>query len=277
MFRLRLPRRVRQPLPIVWEKLTHPLVWPVDFGPPARVLKGIIAHYNQEHEVRDHSEGVKEGLEEIEQYLVNGPMAKRASVLHVGCGAGREPIALAKLGYKVVGIDIAPRMIEAAQRNARAEGLEIRFLTLAAHEVTPELGSFDYVLTTPSFYTFIPTTKLRIHTLQSLVRVLKPEGKLFLTAPWVPRDYRLGPRARLVEELRRLRRLTRCGRFETEPGDVLIRRSDGDPTLPLFSHIFYRRDPIEEEIQQAGLTGEHLTSGTWELRISPDTHHLRRS
>ena len=40
-------------------------------------------------------------------------------VLDVGCGTGGNAIALAELGYDVVGIDISPSMIERAKRNAR--------------------------------------------------------------------------------------------------------------------------------------------------------------
>lgn len=258
-----------RPLPILWEKLMHPLVWPVDLGRAELLQEAMAAKYNQEQEIRYFSEQVKEGLDEIERSLVNGPMAKRGRVLDVGCGGGREAIALAKLGYGVVGIDIASRMIETAQKNASQEGLGIVFMTLAAHEVTRRLGSFDYVFTTPGFYQCLPTKKLRIRTLQALASVLEPDGKLFLSAPWVLPGYRYGLRARLVDWLRYLRRLMPGEILTTQPGDRLLGFVSpvSDPKLPVFHHVFCRREAIEKELLEAGLDGEPLWNGMWwELR-----------
>lgn len=258
-----------RPLPILWEKLTHPLVWPVDLGQAGPLLEAMAAKYNQEQEIRYFLDQVKEGLDEIERSLVDGPMAKRGRVLDVGCGAGREAIALAKLGYGVVAIDIASRMIETAQENADQERLDIVFMTLAAHEVTQRLGRFDYVLTTPGFYQCIPTKGLRTRTLQALASVLEPDGKLFLSAPWMSPGYRYGLRARLVDWLRHLRRLMPGELLRTEPGDRLLGFVSpvSDPKLPVFHHVFYRREAIEEELRVAGLGGEPLWNGMWwELR-----------
>lgn len=258
-----------RPLPILWEKLMHPLVWPVYLGPAELLQEGMATKYNQEQEIRYFSDQVKEGLDEIERSLVDGPMAKRGRVLDVGCGGGREAIALAKLGYGVVGVDIASRMIETAQKKASQEGLDIVFMTLAAHEVTQRLGSFDHVLTTPGFYQCIPTKELRIRTLQALASVLEPDGKLFLSAPWVSPGYRYGLRAHLVDWLRHLCRLMPGEGRMTEPGDRLLGfvSAVSDPKFPVFYHVFRRRETIEKEILEAGLDGEPLWNGMWwELR-----------
>lgn len=258
-----------RPLAVLWEKFTHPLIWPVDLGRADLLLEVVAAWYNQDQEIRYASEQVKEGLDEIERWLVNGSMAKRGRVLDVGCGAGREAIALARLGYSVVGIDIASRVIEAAQENAGREGLDIVFMLFAAHEVTHQLGSFDYVLTNSGFYQLIPTRTLRVQTLLALANVLKPNGKLFLSAPWMPSSYRHGLRARLVDWLRHLRRLVPGEELMTEPGDQLLSFVGpvSGPELSFFYHAFYGRETIEQEIREAGLYGEPLWNGMcWELR-----------
>lgn len=52
--------------------------------------------------------------------------AKGASVLDIGCGAGVTTLALAKRGYKPVGVDISAPLLALARK--RAEGLDIPFI-----------------------------------------------------------------------------------------------------------------------------------------------------
>src|SRR6187549_1826286 len=48
-------------------------------------------------------------------------------VLDVACGTGNLAVPAARAGADVTGIDIAPNLIEQAQANAAAQGLEARF------------------------------------------------------------------------------------------------------------------------------------------------------
>ncbi len=61
-------------------------------------------------------------LEIVERHVRPG-----GRLLDVGCGAGREAIGFARAGFRVVAIDLAPGMIEAARDHARREGLAIEF------------------------------------------------------------------------------------------------------------------------------------------------------
>ena len=78
-----------------------------------------------------------------------------ASVLDVGCGSGRYGLLLAERGAsEVVGIDVAPRMLEIAESLARAHGSADRcvYLCVAAEAYRPQrefdgvvaMGFFDY-------------------------------------------------------------------------------------------------------------------------------------
>lgn len=78
------------------------------------------------------------------------------SVLDVGCGSGRVAVLLADAGARrVVGIDVAPRMLELARELSRARGVEARcefieadFMSWPVKErfdVVVALGVFDYL------------------------------------------------------------------------------------------------------------------------------------
>src|SRR5262245_14904011 len=69
-------------------------------------------------------------------------LAAGASVLDVGCGHGRHSLALARRGFRVVGIDLSRRSIELAERAAAQEGLEVDFVRVDARELAFE-AEFD--------------------------------------------------------------------------------------------------------------------------------------
>jgi len=71
-------------------------------------------------------------------------------ILDLGCGNGRIAVNLAKLGYRVVGVDISPAFIRDAEEKAKLHGVEGRaiFRVGDARRVDEELGGaeFDAVL-----------------------------------------------------------------------------------------------------------------------------------
>jgi SAM-dependent methyltransferase len=83
------------------------------------------------------------------QYLVNLIVRNKSefySALDIGCGTGKHAVELAKLGYKVVGIDSSEKMIELANRNMSKQVPELNldfYLTDGKTFVTCE--KFDVV------------------------------------------------------------------------------------------------------------------------------------
>ena len=110
-----------------------------------------------------------------------GVLAPEREVLDVGCGIGRFVQALAPQVAAVVGIDIAPGMIAAAQQ--RCAGLSnVRLLLTSGRDLAGfGCASFDLVLavdTVPYLY----RTDLRLvetHVLET-ARVLRPGGDLVI-------------------------------------------------------------------------------------------------
>lgn len=66
-------------------------------------------------------------------------------MLDAGCGTGLFSVALARHGFNVTAIDLAPQMIEAARENARRAGVDDRIKFLA-DDLEAIDGSFDAVV-----------------------------------------------------------------------------------------------------------------------------------
>jgi ubiquinone/menaquinone biosynthesis C-methylase UbiE len=71
-------------------------------------------------------------------------------VLLIGCGMGKSVFYIAeKLGFQVIGIDIAEKTIEMSQKITKERNLEskVDFLIADAHDLTFEDNMFDIVVT----------------------------------------------------------------------------------------------------------------------------------
>lgn len=65
-------------------------------------------------------------------------------ILDAACGPGRHAVALAKRGFEVTGLDVAPEMLVAARDHARAEAAPVEFIEGTVEEMPPRLrASFD--------------------------------------------------------------------------------------------------------------------------------------
>lgn len=106
-------------------------------------------------------------------------------VLDVGCGTGNFSIKLAKLGVKVVGIDISEEMLKIAREKAKRFGLQIEFVKMDVYSLQFPSDHFDGVFSMATFE-FIHEPK---RAFEEMMRVLKPSGHLLIgtinkDSPW---------------------------------------------------------------------------------------------
>jgi ubiquinone/menaquinone biosynthesis C-methylase UbiE len=105
-------------------------------------------------------------------------------VLDVATGTGNLAIPAAKTGADVIGIDIAPNLIEQAIERAKAEGVEVKFEVGDAEALPYEDNTFDVVMTMFGAM-FAPRPDV---TAAELIRVTKPGG-LIAMANWTPEAF----------------------------------------------------------------------------------------
>jgi len=102
-------------------------------------------------------------------------------VLDVAAGSGNAALAAARRGARVTATDFVPRLLQAAARRARAEGLELDTREADAQSLPFGDGAFDVVLSTFGVM-FAPD---QARAAAELLRVCRPGGRIGLTA-WTP-------------------------------------------------------------------------------------------
>ena len=133
-------------------------------------------------------------------------ISRGSKILELGCGNGRIAINLARLGYRVTGVDISPMLIEDAKRKAREYNVDVRFVVGDARKVDDLLKgkSFDAILfywtTIIGYY----DERTDLEVLRRCRKLIDPTGVLFILNH-VNRDYEvllsgLYGKMRIVEE-----------------------------------------------------------------------------
>jgi 2-polyprenyl-3-methyl-5-hydroxy-6-metoxy-1,4-benzoquinol methylase len=111
-----------------------------------------------------------------ERLLRSTMPAGAASVVDLGCGTGSLSVLLAFSGHTVIGVDIAPRMIEAARRKAAQAAVDARFRVGDAAAPGLAHESFDVVLARHVLWAMPDIDS----ALAEWVALLRPGGRLVL-------------------------------------------------------------------------------------------------
>ncbi len=132
-----------------------------------------------------------------------------AEVLDVGCGRGRHARVLAARGYRVTGVDLSDKALQAARRRAEAEGLSVTFRQ-ADMRALPFRAAFDGAVNLFTSFGYFETEADHQRVLDGIARALRPGGWFvqdFLNAPYlaahlVAEDEREADGVRIVQRRR---------------------------------------------------------------------------
>ena len=102
-------------------------------------------------------------------------------VLDAACGSGNQSIPAARAGAEVTGIDIAPNLLEQAQKRAESENLKIKFGEYDVENMPFNNGEYDVVMSMFGAM-FAPRPEL---VSAELVRVCRPGG-IITMGNWTP-------------------------------------------------------------------------------------------
>ncbi len=118
-------------------------------------------------------------LARIGQVLAHLP-APPAEIVDIGCGTGWTSTFLAQRGYEVLGVDIAPDMIDFAKRAARPAGLRLRF-EVGDYETLDFADRFDGAV----FFDSLHHAENEFNALKSVHRALRPGGICIVSEPGI--------------------------------------------------------------------------------------------
>jgi SAM-dependent methyltransferase len=247
-------------------RVLTPLEPPLYLGDARACLESVRAKYSQPPDVARYAAGPA-GLEPWEEEIVRAQFPPGGRVLDVGCGAGREAVGLARAGFRVVGLDIAPAMVAAARRRAAEEGLDITFEVGSVTDLDVPAGSFDAAFWAGSYH-HVPGRSLRVQTLGRVRRALAPGGVLILMVVYRGPRGRVLSRSRLVDRLRSVGRRLGLAHALSEPGDGYMREVSeaSDPGRPCFFHDFDGPAEVRSEVEEAGFRADEVMPGWWVCR-----------
>lgn len=207
--------------------------------PLAQMREGINERWN-DYALDD--DAIDAGLLPWEQEFGDRFLTPGARVLVVGCGSGRDVVALARRGFDVVGVDPAGDAIQVARAALAKRGLQADLIE-GFFEDRQWPATFDVVSFSYYTYCYIPGSARRIEALRLARRALRPGGLVLLNFFPSP-----GPE-----------RLSFLGTWAAKlsGNDWIPDRGDAIAIRPVnecltYEHYF-QQDQLNEELTRSGL------------------------
>ncbi len=224
-------------------KLLYSLV-PVFLGP--KEISGFIRDYYRtvypEDAVEEWLPDSAPDLTPWEVKLFDRHNVRSGRMLVLGSGSGRESVALAHRGVRVIGVDTNAAAVRIAHRLARQEGAAVSFHMGIFLDLPYGPASFDFVFLSSNMLSSIPGSTQRQSFLAGLDRVLKTGG---LAVVGFLREQREPSRIkRMSWRLYRLLARLPWANHLYQPGDECLAGH--------FFHAFQHEAEIRAELARAG-------------------------
>jgi ubiquinone/menaquinone biosynthesis C-methylase UbiE len=123
----------------------------------------------------------EDGLQQWEKQILDRYHINSGRMLVLAAGWGREAIAIAQRGVRVVGIEVNAMAARAARGRAKTMGVPAWFLQADLRHLPTDRAWFDCVLLSKTMYSAIAGKSQRQSWLANLRRVLTPNGKVILS------------------------------------------------------------------------------------------------
>jgi ubiquinone/menaquinone biosynthesis C-methylase UbiE len=215
--------------------------------PPEELSAWTRTYYKHSYEGLDrefHAEAYKWTLESWEEAVRANHMGEKGTVLILGAGLGREAIALAHYGYRVLGIDNNLDGLRIAAKRASVTDLPLTFVQGDFRKLPVCDQQADYLFLSGVMYSAIPGRHQRQECVRQFRLTLQKDGKValnfLLSHEWQTRTHRT------IDRINRWLKKLPGSNQAYQPGDFC---SHGH-----FMHAFLDEAEIRSELIEAGAT-----------------------
>lgn len=112
------------------------------------------------------------------KYVVDRAKLDGARVVDVGCGGGILSESLARKGARVIGIDVAPRVLAVARLHLHESGLDVDYREMTVEDLAQEAPQTFDVVTCMEMLEHVPDPPSIVRAIHDLV---KPGGHAFFS------------------------------------------------------------------------------------------------
>jgi 2-polyprenyl-3-methyl-5-hydroxy-6-metoxy-1,4-benzoquinol methylase len=240
------------------------------FFSPARsgwLGRTVAEKYSERTEIEEHRRQAIAGPRPAQARLLDTYLKPGASVIDIGCAAGRFCFAVNERGHRAVGVDLAEPMVREAVLLAREGQASIPFSVMDAQALALRDGSFDTALLMGSVLSHVPGRRARLSTLREAHRVLTPGGTLLIETQ--SRASSLRHRAFFVAMTWIRRALQAIGRQPAwEVGDRFgVEVSGAGPGKRVYFHM-YAPGELEADLREAGFEPRAVETGLYLMRFA---------
>lgn len=121
----------------------------------------------------------KKTREEVHKLRQLLNITRSSRILDVACGTGRHSLVLARSGCEVVGVDVSPKYLNVARRNAKSQSSSARFVRQDMRRMRFR-QEFDVALNLFSSFGYFTKPADDLRVLRNIYNALKPGGRFLL-------------------------------------------------------------------------------------------------
>jgi len=238
---------------------------------PGLLGQSVAERYSERSEIDEHRRQAMAGPGPAQTRLIETYLTPGASVVDIGCAAGRFCFAVHRRGHRVVGVDLAEPMVREAVALSGERHASIAFGVMDAQTLALRDASFDAALMMGSVLSHVPGRPARLRTLREAHRVLTPGGMLLIETQ--SRASSLRHRAFFAAMTWVRQALRAIGlRPAWEVGDRFgVQVSGAGPGKRVYFHM-YAPEELEADLREAGFEPYSVETGLYLMRFVATKH-----
>lgn len=188
-------------------------------------------------------------------------LASGARLLDLGCGHGRHAVALAGRGLRVVGQDLDPASLQAAEAAAMTAGVVVDWRHGDMRQIA-ETDGFEAVLSLFSTFGYFAEDDDNVAVLKAVARALAPGGRFLLDVDNRDAALAAGAEQRVWEPQADGRTLLEERRYDPLSGRMHIRLGWWEAGAPQMADQWLRLYTLPELVHLLRTAGLAVT-GAW--------------